>query len=136
MRAISMLILGTLALLVGGCGGASDEDEVRSAWEAAAQAVADANATDFCALVSDEGKTEIAQRAGGLSCESAVRLLASQLAARDKEAIRRAKITNVDVQGDEATVTYATSASLAKVGFTGGTAMRRVDGHWLLRDVR
>jgi hypothetical protein len=133
MRALSVLVVGLVVLLTGGCGGGkSAEDEVRSAWVAAAHAVADGNATRFCSLVSAEGKREIARRTGGLGCESAVRLLGSRLSAGDMNTIRGAEITNVDIHGDAATVSYQSSGALAKVGFTGRTSMRKVGERWLL----
>jgi hypothetical protein len=86
-------------------------------WETAAKAVAEGNATEFCALVSAEGRREIATRTGGLGCETAVRLLASRLNTHDRDVIRTTEITQVEVQGDEAIVEYATTDALAEVGF-------------------
>jgi hypothetical protein len=134
MRTTCRLATAFLLLAASGCGnGGSAEDDVRAAWETAAKAVAEGNATEFCTLVSAEGREEIAARTGGLECESAVRLLASRLNARDKDGIRTTEITKVEVQGDEATVSYATTDALAKVGFTGRTSMQRIDERWLLR---
>jgi hypothetical protein len=130
------LVVACLVLVMGACGGGeSAEDEVRAAWESASHAVADGNATRFCELVSAEGREEIAARTGGLDCESAVRLLASRLDGPDKDTIRAAEITGVEVRGDDATVSYETSAALSEVGFTGRTSMRRIDDRWLLRGV-
>lgn len=70
-----------------------------------------------------------------LPCEDSVRLLASRLSAADKAAIRDAKITQVTVRGDDATVTDVLDASLAKLGFTGRTSLHRSSGHWLLLGV-
>ena len=133
MRALPVLVAVLVVSLTGGCGGGdSAEDEVRSAWGAAARAVADGSATEFCSLVSAEGKREIARRTGGLECESAVRLLGARLGAGEKDAIRDAEITKIDVRGDDATVSYESSGALSKVGFTGRTSMRKVDEQWLL----
>jgi hypothetical protein len=135
MRALPVFVVGLSVLLAGGCGSGSGtpaEDEVRSAWRTAADAVADGSATSFCSLVSAEGKREIARRTGGLDCESAVRLLGSRLSATDKDAIRSAEITEIEVRGDDATVSYESSGALAEVGFTGRTTMRKVGGRWLL----
>jgi hypothetical protein len=136
MRTLAVVVVGVLVLLVGGAcgGGKSAEDDVRAAWSDAAHAIADGNATAFCALVSDEGKREIEQRAG-MECEDAVRVLASRLGAADKDTVRGAEITKVEVDGDEATVIYESSSALARVGLTGRTTMRKVDGRWLLRGV-
>ena len=41
------------------CGGESAEAEVRAAWEEASQALAAGSATNFCGLVSAEGKEAI-----------------------------------------------------------------------------
>ena len=135
MRTLCPVALALLALVASGCGGSSAEDDVRAAWEAAADAAADGNATEFCALVSSEGRDEIAARTGGLECESAVRLLASRLSTREKDEIRATEITAVEVQGDAATVTYEASGALAEVGFTGRTSMRRVDDRWVLQGI-
>ena len=133
MRPIALCVLVLVGLPAGGCGGGgSAEDEVRSAWNAAAHAVATGDATRFCELVSAEGKREIARRTGGLECESAVRLLGARLGAGDKDAIRGAEVTKIEVRGDAATVNYESSGALAKVGFTGRTSMLEVDGRWLL----
>lgn len=132
MRAL--ITIAVVALAIIGCGAAAPEDDVRSAWEAASHAVADGDATEFCALVSSEGKDEITARTG-LGCESAVRLLAVQLDTREKDAIRSAAIRQIEVRGDSATVTYDSNASLEMVGFTGRTSMTRVDGRWLLSGI-
>lgn len=133
MRAFSVVVAVLVVMLAGGCGGGdSAEDDVRSAWVAAAHAVADGSATRFCSLVSEEGRREIARRTGGLECESAVRLLGARLGREDEDAIRGAEITKIDVRGDDATVSYESSSALSKVGFTGRTSMRKVDERWLL----
>lgn len=133
MCAFSVVVVVLVVLLAGGCGGGdSAEDEVRSRWVAAAHAVADGGATEFCSLVSAEGKREIARRTGGMECESAVRLLGARLGAEDKDAIRGAEITKIDLRGDNATVSYKSSSALSKVGFTGRTSMRKVDEQWML----
>jgi hypothetical protein len=131
MRSACLLLV---MLVAAGCGG-SAEDDVRAAWEAAARAVANGNATEFCALVSTAGREEIASRTGGLECESAVRLLAARLTPGEKEQIRATEIANVEVDGDAATVSYEASGALADVGFTGVTSLRRIDERWLLEGI-
>jgi hypothetical protein len=132
MRSACLLLV---MLVAAGCGGGSAEDDVRAAWRAAARAVADGNATEFCALVSAAGREEIAARTGGLECESAVRLLAARLTAGEKEQIRATEVASVEVDGDAATVSYESSGALADVGFTGRTALRRIDERWLLEGI-
>lgn len=129
-------MVGALVFVAGGgaCGGEPAEEQVRSAWESASHAAADGRATEFCAMVSAEGRQEIATRAG-MACEDAVRLLASRLGASERAAVRAAKVTRVEVRGDEASVTYRSSAALAELGFTGRTSLRRIDGRWMLRGV-
>jgi len=134
MRTIAVIVAVLLAAVAAGACGGNAEDDVRSSWEAAARAVADGDATGFCAMVSREGKDEITARTG-LACEDAVRLLASQLGAADKAAIRGAAISAVQVDGDAATVTYEAGPGLEQVGFTGRTSMTRVDGRWLLQGI-
>jgi hypothetical protein len=132
MRSVCLLLV---VLVAAGCGGGSADDDVRAAWETAANAVADGNATEFCALVSVAGRDQIAARTGGLQCESAVRLLAARLTPREKEQIRATEIANVEVAGDAATVSYQTSGALTAVGFTGRTSLRRIDERWLLEGI-
>lgn len=127
-------LLALLGLPLAGCGGGSAEDDVRAAWNAASEAVAAGSATDFCGMVSAEGKDVITDRTG-MTCEDAIRLLASRLSAEDKTRIEDAVIEQVDVSGDEATVRYESNAALAGIGFTGRTSMVRVDGRWLLRGI-
>jgi hypothetical protein len=121
-------------LLTAGCGGGSADDDVKAAWEKASHAAAGGNATEFCSMVTAEGKRTIGARAR-LSCEDAVRLLSSQLSAGDKTAIRDAEITKVETDGEKATVSYDVTPALAKVGFTGTTQLQKVDGRWLLSGV-
>jgi hypothetical protein len=130
--AIVIVLVALVSLPAGACGGESAEEEVRSAWEAAAGAAAAGDATTFCDLVSTEGRETISSRVG-LGCEDAIRLLASQLEAGEKAAIEAAEITAVDLDGDVATVRYESSAALAKLGFSGRTSMARVDDRWLLQ---
>ena len=85
-------------------------------------------------MVTGEGKRTIAARTK-LSCEDGVRLLSSRLSAHDKAAIRGAAITKVQVDGEDATVSYDVNPALAKVGFTGVTRLQKVNGRWLLRSV-
>jgi hypothetical protein len=133
-RRTAAAVVALAAAPLSACGGEASEDEVRAAWEEAADAIAAGSATDFCALVSAEGKEAITERAG-LSCEDAIRLVATQLGAEDKARIRVAEIVQVDVSGDEATVRYESDAALARVGLTGRTSLVRVDGRWLLRGI-
>jgi hypothetical protein len=129
-------VLAVLLAAAPGCGdgGGGAEDDVRAAWNQAADAIATGSATDFCARVSETGKAAILKRVG-MGCEDAVRLLASRLGAADRRAIADADITAVDVEGDAATVTYRTTPGLAVVGFTGRTQLVRGDGGWLLEGI-
>jgi hypothetical protein len=134
MRLRWAIVVATAILVVTGCGGggdASSSGEVRSAWRDAAAAAAAGDGTRFCALVTTAGRQTITSQTS-LPCEDSVRLLGSRLSATDKAAIRDAKITDITVHGDDATVTYVMDASLAKLGFTGRTSLHRSSGHWLL----
>lgn len=134
MRRGGVLTLALLLAALAGCGGGSADDGVRSAWESASHAAAGGNATTFCSLVTTAGKRTITARTK-LSCEDAVRLLSSQLSAEDKAAIRAAAVTEVEVDGANATVHYDVTPALAKVGFTGITRLQKVSGRWLLRGI-
>lgn len=132
MRRRFIVVVG-VTVAVAGCGGGGNasSDAVRSTWRTAAAAVAGGDATGFCKLVTSAGKQAITSQTS-LPCEDSVRLLGSRLTAADRTAIRNAKITKVEVRGDNATVSYVTRPSLAAVGFTGRTSLHRSDGRWLL----
>jgi hypothetical protein len=132
MLSRSIVVAATVAAVVGcGAGGNASPDAVRSAWRTAAAAAAGGDGTGFCELVTSAGKQAITSQTN-LPCEDSVRLLGARLTAADKAAIRDAKITKVQVHGDDATVSYVTTRSLAAVGFTGRTSLHRSDGRWLL----
>jgi hypothetical protein len=131
MRITAVVLAATLAAA---CGGSSPGDAVRAVWTDAARAAADGAGTRFCDLATDTGRQTITARTS-LPCEDSVRLLASRLSARDKAAIRAARITAVDVDGGTAIVTYALDASLARFGFTGETTLVREDGAWRLQGI-
>ncbi len=121
-------------ILAAGCGGGgktSDADSVKATWKTAATAAVDGQGTAFCKLVTDAGKAQITARTQ-LPCEDSIRLLASQLSDADKAKIKAADITRVSVSGDKATVTYATTPTLATLGFTGRTTLSKSGGDWLL----
>ena len=129
----ALAVAGAL-LLAAGCGGGgktSDADSVKATWTKAATAAVDGQGTTFCELVTDAGKAQITSRTQ-LPCEDSIRLLASQLSVADKAKIKDAQITKVSVAGDKATVTYATTPTLATLGFTGRTTLSRSGGDWLL----
>jgi hypothetical protein len=132
MRLLAVVAAG--AALAAACGGPSAVETVRSTWTDAARAVADGAGTRFCALASIAGRQAIQARTS-LPCEDSVRLLAGQLTAADKAAIRGARITAVEVEGDTAVVTYELGRRLAKFGFTGETTMVREEGEWRLQGI-
>ncbi len=135
LRLPSFAVTAALALaFAAGCGGgstSSPSDAVTSTWKKAANAAVDGQGTTFCALATEAGRQKITARTQ-LPCEDSVRLLASRLSATDKAAIHAAKITKVTVNGNDATVTYATTPTLAALGFTGRTVLVKSGGHWLL----
>jgi hypothetical protein len=123
-----------VAAVAAACGGSSGADAVRAVWTDAARAAADGAGARFCALTTAAGRQAITARTS-LACDDSVRLLAGQLSAADKTAIREARITGVEVDGDTAVVTYALDASLARFGFTGETTLTREDGEWRLQGI-
>ncbi len=134
IRLPAIAALATLALaFASGCGGTSTSpaDSVRSTWKKAATAAVDGQGTAFCALATDAGKQKITARTQ-LPCEDSIRLLASRLSSADKAVIHDAKITKVTVNGNDAVVTYATTPTLAGLGFTGRTTLVKSGGNWLL----
>ncbi|HVP02277.1 MAG TPA: hypothetical protein VMT10_06885 [Solirubrobacteraceae bacterium] len=133
--AATAVFAAVLALAVG-CGSSSPSPsaQVTKVWKQAAGAAVDGQGTTFCALVTDAGKQKITARTQ-LPCEDSIRLLASRLSAADKAAMHSPKITKVTVSGDNATVTYATTPTLAALGFTGRTLLAKTGGHWMLTGI-
>ena len=129
--------LACLALLPG-CGGddpptppPTAEQQVRSVWRDAANAAAGGDGTAFCAKVAPAGKARLTAQTQ-LPCEDTIRLLASRLTEADRRAVRGARITAVTVTGGTALVRYATTPTLAKLGFTGRTELTKSGDQWLL----
>ncbi len=133
-RALPVLAAAALAVTLAGCGGGSSSspsDAVKTTWKQAATAAVDGQGTAFCSHVTAAGKAKITARTQ-LPCEDSIRLLASRLSAADKAVIHDAKITKVTVNGNDAVVTFATTPTLAALGFTGRTTLVKSGGHWLL----
>jgi len=134
LRLPPILVAAALAAGLAGCGGGSSpspSDAVRTTWKQAATAAVDGQGTAFCSHVTAAGKAKITARTQ-LPCEDSIRLLASRLSSADKAVIHDAKITKVTVSGNDAVVTYATTPTLAALGFTGRTTLLKSGGHWLL----
>lgn len=125
-------------VLLAGCG-ADDpqpppqtaEQQVREVWREAADAAAAGEGTAFCAKVAPAGKARLTAQTQ-LPCEDTIRLLASRLTDADRRAVRGARISDVTVTGNRALVRYATTPTLAKLGFTGRTELTKQGDQWLL----
>ncbi len=132
------LVLATLALLLASCGGEepepSPQDQVRTAWRAAADEAAGGDGEALCARITTAGQDRIAAQTQ-LPCADSVRVIASRLTDADRASIRDAQITSVTVAGDTAVVTYTGTPALAKVGFTGRTRFTKSGDQWLLAGI-
>jgi hypothetical protein len=132
MRALLPVVV--VLLLAAGCGGPTAAERVQTTWAHAAEAISDGAGARFCELASATGRQTITARTS-LSCEDSVRLLAGQLTTADTLAIRAARITRVEVDGDTAVVSYVLATDLARFGFTGETLLVREGGKWRLQGI-
>ncbi len=107
---------------------------MRTTWRAAAGEAAAGDGEALCARITEAGQERIRAQTQ-LPCEDAVRLLASRLSDAEREAVRRAPITQVTVAGERAVVTYRSTPALKKVGFTGRTELEQSGERWLLSGI-
>jgi hypothetical protein len=114
VRGVRVGVVGGLlvAVLVGACGSSmNDAAMVRRAVERQLAAVANANGAVACGLANPAGQASLAKAVPGLTCERAISVVSHNLPFGLKAALRAAKIKNVDVSGENATVRYTVLAS-------------------------
>jgi hypothetical protein len=123
-----------LALPVGACGGGggSDEDDVKDAVNGVYGALADEDEEQVCDSLSKQGKEQVTESGGRagkrVTCESILRLGFVVTGDTFKDA-RDAKVTDVQVDGDQATATVEYKRK------TGDVSLVKEDGEWKLDDL-
>jgi hypothetical protein len=101
-----------VAVLVGACGSSTnDAATVRRTVERQLAAVANTNGAVACGLATRTGQASLAKAVPGLTCERAISVVSHNLPFGLKAALRAAKIKNVNVSGENATVRYTVPAS-------------------------
>jgi hypothetical protein len=129
-----VLACSALAVPVGACGGGgSDEDDVKKAVNGVYDALASKNPEKVCDSLSKEGKEQIVRTTGRsgkrMSCTSVFELGFTFAGDAFKDA-RDAEVTDVQVDGDEATATVKFK------GKTGDVSLVKEDGDWKLDDLQ
>jgi hypothetical protein len=122
-----------LALPFGACGGdgGSDENAVKDAVNGLNGALADEDEEKVCDSLSKQGKEQVTESGGRagkrVTCESILRL---GFAFTDTfKGARDAKVTDVQVDGNEATATVEFKRK------TGDVSLVKEDGEWKLDDL-
>lgn len=125
----SVLLSAMVALLLSlvGCGGSSDEDDVRSAAENFASAFKDENWSEVCTLMTKQSKAQLEQ-AGELlqadgGCEDVWKKAANRIPEEAKRQLDDFEIDTVEVTGDTATVSSTTAKD-------DPAQLRKEDGEW------
>ncbi len=107
-RAILTLALTLTAVAIGCGGGESDEDQVRGTIEAFAAANVDKDWSGACDQLTDEARKALSDAGelfGGEGCTGTLKAAVGQLSpAERKKEFENLKISNVKVDGDNATV--------------------------------
>ena len=117
-----MILAALTAAVLAGCGGGSDEDQVREVASDFTAAFADSDAKRACELMTSEAKQQIVKAAaalGGGECEKTMSAATGLLDESQKDALRDAEITKVTISGDRAEVTQS-----ADVGDSGDGPMQ------------
>jgi len=68
----------------------------------------------------------------GESCQAAVRQLAAPLTPADRDGVRRATVTDLEISGDRATISYRLTPGLRKLQFRGQSRLVESGGRWLI----
>jgi len=116
-----------LVLSLVGCGGGSDEDDVRSASEDFVSAFKDKNWEDVCSLMTANSRSQL-EEAGDLldakgGCANVWEKASKLLPPDAEKQLEDFEIDSVKVDGDTATVTTANSKG-------GPTRLIKEDGEW------
>jgi len=134
VRPTALLACCALAVTLGACGGGgNDEDDVRKAVNGVYDALASKDAKKVCGSLSEQGREQIARTTGRsgkrMSCESVFGLGFAFAGETFKDA-REAEVTDVEIDGDEATATVKFK------GKTGDVSLVKENGDWKLDDLQ
>jgi len=106
MRALRLVVLPVAlvgAIVIAGCG-ESDEDQVRTQVDTIYDTFAEGDGEAACRLVTEEAKTQ-SQEDQGVTCEEGVADQARDLTPDQKRRLSNLEISEVKIDGDNATVT-------------------------------
>lgn len=104
-------LTAAVAVLVAGCGGSSDEQQVRDAARALSRAVAAGDYGRACALFSLQAQSQIeAMTAGAQGCADALRQSRRRAAAAEMPTIRAIDGATLTLSGDGAILSWASGA--------------------------
>jgi hypothetical protein len=134
-------LVGSLAVLVVGCGGGAgvggDRAKIEQTLQRDFTAIANGDGGTACALATPSGQAKLEKAVPGASCEQIVSLVAQRLPQRIKHALRTAQIKQVTIKGDTATVQDADITStrgsfrgFLHPGSAPGVLKRQPDGTW------
>ena len=131
MRTAAALVASVLVL--SGCGGDSDEDEIRSTLETYVEAFVAGDGKRACELMTEETRAEFVNKVSVLSrtgdCGRSVRVVRTLAGDATAKALQGAKIEDVKVDGDSATATLVASGNRAP------SKLAKVDGEWRISGV-
>ena len=133
MRAKALVTVVVAALAVAGCGGASDEEQVRTTVEDYIIAFVDGDGDKACDLLTKETRDAFVQQVSSLvktrDCGEAIKKLGDLAGPTVDRALKGAKVTEVKVNGENAT------ATLESRGTKTPTQLKKEDGDWKISDV-
>lgn len=131
LRPAVVLAAGALALAPTGCGGSSDQTQVRGTLKAYFGAVVRGDGRGACARLSRSGRRDLLRSvAGAQTCEQAVAQYRAGLTPAQRAQLRAVRVERVAVEGDRATayvsgVAGVRSGSLEREGGSWKVAARR-----------
>jgi hypothetical protein len=111
MRLAAAILVAGVAIV--GCGGGSSKSDKQQIADTVAtyyNAAAAGDGSKTCDLLAKRARTQLEQRAGGRKCSDVVTAeLAAPAYKKIAPALKSAKVTNVVVNGDQATASVKTS---------------------------
>lgn len=125
LRPAALLAGGVLLTGASGCGGASDQERVRTTLKAYFGAVVQGDGRAACARLSRSGRRDLIRSvAASRTCEQAVTQYQAGLTPAQRTQLRAVRVERVTVDGDRATA-YVSGVPGVRSG-----ALEREDGEW------